>query len=84
MHAGSERREEENPSGNVLRSVVSVQNAAGSRPPCFISPGMLTVLPAGGSDGEQSSTTNETLQSVPSQDLFEEVSAYLVHFWCDY
>lgn len=69
--AGSERRKEEKPSGNVFCSLVSVQNAAGCRPLQFFGPGMLAVLPAGGTDGEQSSTANELLQSSPSQDLLQ-------------
>lgn len=67
--AGSERRKEEKPSGNVLCSLVSVQNAAGCRPLQLFGPGMLALLPAGGTDGEQSSRANELLQSSPSQDL---------------
>lgn len=55
----------------TLRSLVSVQNAAGCRPLQFFGPGMLAVLPAGGTDGEQRSTANELLQSSPSQDRLQ-------------
>lgn len=50
----------------MLRGLVSVQNAAGRRPRQFSGPGMLTVLPAGGTDGEESATANELLKSSPS------------------